>query len=185
MHAPDFITSDLHLGHENILKYQENRRAWGAVDMASHDNAIIEAWNAVVGPEDWVLVLGDFTLAPATIANGYRRALNGKIALVLGNHDRGPVSMKGAGFDEVCRGCDFTFEKQVVCCRHDPKSFNTADVNSYDVLLHGHYHGNSHHDMKDVVAGVMDKALDVGIDCWSTPTPRRIGEVMARWRAAH
>jgi calcineurin-like phosphoesterase family protein len=52
------------------------------------DKAMIEAWNKVVGPKDLVVHLGDFFMYTK---NNYARdiinQLNGRILLVMGNHD--------------------------------------------------------------------------------------------------
>jgi calcineurin-like phosphoesterase family protein len=77
-----FYTSDLHLGHENIIKYCD-RPYTGAVAM---DDDIMTRWNETVAPGDDVWVLGD--LALGKLESGLARVtrLNGKITLVPGNH---------------------------------------------------------------------------------------------------
>lgn len=183
MFAPHYITSDLHFGHENILTYCPARKTWpGVSDIGSHDQHLENLWNErVTEPEEWTLVLGDFTLGPATITREIRRRLNGKIILVRGNHDRGPVACRDAGFEENCTGTEFKFDGLNVCCRHSPASFTALDVACYDVLLHGHCHGNP---MRETLSdAVRDKAMDVGIDTWPTPRPHTTAETIARWRA--
>jgi calcineurin-like phosphoesterase family protein len=79
-----FYTSDLHLGHENIIKYCD-RPYTGAVAM---DDDIMARWNETVAPGDEIWVLGD--LALGKLESGLARVarLNGKITLVPGNHDQ-------------------------------------------------------------------------------------------------
>ncbi|GAA1491581.1 metallophosphoesterase [Brachybacterium sacelli] len=56
--------------------------------VVAHDEAIIAIWNRHVQPEDIVWHLGDLALvAPRRLA-GIVPRLNGRIRLVLGNHDR-------------------------------------------------------------------------------------------------
>ena len=60
-----WFTSDLHLGHTNIIKYT-NRPFWTADQM---NETLVDRWNAVVGTEDEVWVLGDVALGPI-LSNG-------------------------------------------------------------------------------------------------------------------
>lgn len=79
-----FFTSDTHFGHANIIKYCN--RPFKSV---SHMNqAIIENWNNVVGPDDTVYHLGDVALGPWEDWDNSLSQLNGHITLVIGNHDR-------------------------------------------------------------------------------------------------
>lgn len=53
----DFMIADTHFGADSILRY-ENRPFAGVQEM---DEALIQNWNRVVGEEDTVYVLGDFS----------------------------------------------------------------------------------------------------------------------------
>jgi calcineurin-like phosphoesterase family protein len=81
--------SDTHFGHENILNFQDKLgkkvRPFSTVE--SMDEAMIENWNSVVQPGDYVYHLGDvfFGSKERFLANWVR--LNGKKRLVVGNHD--------------------------------------------------------------------------------------------------
>ena len=100
----DFVTSDNHLGHYNIVLHCE-RLPWihdnpnfdpnkkihfkynnpRAVDINAHDEAMIENWNGMVSKKDHVRILGDFAY------KNHRKfllALNGKKTLFKGNHDK-------------------------------------------------------------------------------------------------
>lgn len=83
-YTPDWVTSDLHLGHANILKYCE-RPGDGSVE--SMNEALVEKWNAVVRPRDRVWVLGDIVMGKRDETIGYVNRLHGKISLIPGNHD--------------------------------------------------------------------------------------------------
>lgn len=78
-----FFTSDTHFGHNNIIRFC-NRPFASAEDM---NEAMIENWNSVVGPEDIVFHLGDFGFGSADDMIEIRKRLNGKIYLIIGNHD--------------------------------------------------------------------------------------------------
>lgn len=53
----NWVTSDLHFGHKNIIKY-ENRPF---KDIEEMDKAIIELWNKTVKKDDKIYILGDFS----------------------------------------------------------------------------------------------------------------------------
>jgi len=78
-----FYTSDTHFGHEAILGLCE--RPFSSV--AEMDAAMVDAWNSVVRPQDIVYHLGDFAFGGPAHAKQIFRRLNGRKALILGNHD--------------------------------------------------------------------------------------------------
>lgn len=72
-----FFTADTHFGQERALTL--SRRPFKSVkDM---DEYMIEQWNDIVGPNDYVYHLGDFG------DYSIRPRLNGNIHLILGNYD--------------------------------------------------------------------------------------------------
>jgi calcineurin-like phosphoesterase family protein len=79
-----WFTSDLHFGHKNIIKYC----ARPFRDTKEMDAALIEAWNAVVAPEDEVWNLGDvgFCCSPEHLGRCLAQ-LNGTQFVIRGNHD--------------------------------------------------------------------------------------------------
>lgn len=84
-----FFTSDLHLGHRNLLKFTKPR-PFNFID--EHDEAILENWNSVVKQEDTVYVLGDIAMNKDPDELGkYLTKLNGHKHLILGNHDRSKI----------------------------------------------------------------------------------------------
>jgi calcineurin-like phosphoesterase family protein len=70
-----FVISDLHLGHENIIKYC-NRPYATIEDM---DADFVSAWNSTVGDHDVVYVLGDFCLGRSKQAGEYFKQLRGRV----------------------------------------------------------------------------------------------------------
>lgn len=77
-----FFTSDLHFGHQNILKFCN--RPWKTTE--EMDEALIKRWNSVVGKDDIVFNLGDFAFAPDRRWKEVLSRLNGHHYLILGNH---------------------------------------------------------------------------------------------------
>lgn len=82
--AVDFVTSDHHFGHARISELAG--RPFGSVD--EMNAVMIDRWNAIVGPDDVVLHLGDLALGPIEESVGLTSRLNGRRLLVPGNHDR-------------------------------------------------------------------------------------------------
>jgi calcineurin-like phosphoesterase family protein len=82
-----WITSDLHFGHTNIMKFCPNTR--GHFKDVSHMNEeMIRMWNAMVQPGDLVYILGDVAFMSASDAAKIMHRLNGDKILIKGNHDR-------------------------------------------------------------------------------------------------
>ena len=72
-----FITSDLHLGHANIIGYC-NRPFHNVDEM---DNKIINNWNSIIDKGDTVYFLGDFCMGGVDTIRNYVQQLNGKIII--------------------------------------------------------------------------------------------------------
>lgn len=98
-----FVTSDPHIGHENILKYCPSR-PWKTI--GEMNQAIVVNWNSVVGPRDTVLVLGDFCLGEKKNSFPFLQQLNGEIHLYSGNHDHNSIMYfdhKEVGFEGMAK----------------------------------------------------------------------------------
>lgn len=78
-----FYTSDLHLGHKNIIKLCNRPFE----DIEEMNKTIISNWNKKVGKDDIVYILGDFAYRNKCRASQYLKQLNGEIHLIKGNHD--------------------------------------------------------------------------------------------------
>lgn len=100
---------------------------------------LVKNWNNVVGKDDLVWHLGDFALGGKqheTIPN-IRSRLNGRINLVLGNHDN--HSMKfyyDAGFDKVYDKPIITNE--FIILSHQPIEFLNDNCPFFNVYGHVH-----------------------------------------------
>lgn len=78
-----FFTSDTHFCHDREFVYKV--RGFPSID--AMNEAIVERWNAVVGPEDTVYHLGDVMLNDNEKGMELLRRLNGHIYIIRGNHD--------------------------------------------------------------------------------------------------
>lgn len=91
------FTSDLHLGHKNIIHYSNRPFS----DLEEMHNAIDSGWLERVRPEDVVFVLGDVSFWPRDRTQEFLRVLPGTKILIRGNHDRSPRVMSQLGFAAV------------------------------------------------------------------------------------
>lgn len=145
-----FFTSDTHFGDPRILRI--DRRPFP--DLPTHDAALVEAWNAVVGPEDTVWHLGDFALGPPPerIA-ALLAALHGEKRLIIGNND-GPATLAAPGWASVAHYAETEVEgRRLVLCHYAFRTWNGLGRGA--INLHGHSHGR----LKPI-----PRQYDVGID---------------------
>ena len=80
-----FYTADLHLGYFPIL--HDTARPF--TDVPEMDEALISNWNARVGADDSVYIVGDFSYNGGEAPTQYLARLNGHLHLIRGNHDTG------------------------------------------------------------------------------------------------
>lgn len=79
----NYYISDLHFGHENIIRL--SHRPFKNVD--EMDETMINNWNSVVKDSDTVYIVGDFCYKSGKPPKYYLERLNGKKVLCTGNHD--------------------------------------------------------------------------------------------------
>lgn len=80
-----WVTSDLHFGHKNVIIYDQRPFK----DVHEMNKALTENWNALVAPEDLVIIVGDVSLErDEKTWRSYLEKLNGIKILVQGNHDK-------------------------------------------------------------------------------------------------
>ena len=160
-----WFTSDTHFGQSSVL---DNRPDFGSVE--EMDETIIDNWNTVVGVEDVVMHLGDFTYLNNTNPRKYTDRLNGKIFLCIGNHDgealRDVDLFEGTFFyNEITLG-----DTSIVVCHYPFAEWSGYWKGGWH--LHGHLHGRC-----DVVTPVK-KRVDVSTNIHNF-TPITFEEVVA------
>lgn len=167
-----WFTSDLHLGHRNILEYCN--RPWS--DVAEMNRGLIDGWNALVAPDDTVFVLGDFAMGTIAETLPLASELVGRKVLVAGNHDRcwhghgrraqgWTERYLDAGFDEIVQGATtLDVGRHTVTLCHFPYEGDSGEVDRFveyrptddgGWILHGHVH--------DTWA-VNGRMINVGVD---------------------
>jgi calcineurin-like phosphoesterase family protein len=184
-----WFTSDLHLGHANIIEY--SHRPFPGVE--AMNRALIDGWNDTVGPDDDVWVLGDFALGRIDATLPRARELHGRKLLLCGNHDRcwaghGDRSLAWkarylqAGFAEVHQGQrELSVAGRLVLACHFPYVGDSHDRDRYldarpadrgQWLLHGHVHEKWRQ---------RGRMINVGVDAWGyrPVSESALGEMMA------
>ena len=76
-----YFTSDLHLGHKNLIV------GLRGMTVEEHDSMIISNWNKTISKRDIVYLLGDVTMENHKLIYHYLSQLKGTIYVVAGNHD--------------------------------------------------------------------------------------------------
>ena len=130
-----WVWSDLHLGHDNIIRYT-NRPF---VDADAMDAALYANWRETVGDNDTLLFVGDLAMRRAICDETWARVRGGvgrAKHLVIGNHDlTGSGELRVAGFDLI---------SSLACIRGDPPIICThlplASLPDGCVNVHGHTH---------------------------------------------
>ncbi|MBX9737269.1 MAG: metallophosphoesterase [Phycisphaerales bacterium] len=176
-----FFTADTHFGHANIIKHC--RRPFADAD--SMDAAIIDRINAVVGPDDWLYHLGDFSFRGGDPAAYRARIRCRNIVLVVGNHD--PCFADGSAkpsfaklFKSVHRLLNVKVQvdgqpRLVVLCHYAMRVWDRSHHGSWH--LFGHSHGSLPDDPHAL-------SWDVGVDVneFSPLSVARIAAIMSKKR---
>ena len=106
------------------------------------NEAIISSWNKVVPPNALVWHLGDFALGDRSKIPEIVARLNGRINLVLGNHDHKDVKrFLNAGFNRVYDHP--VLINKFVILTHEPLEF--LNVNCPFFQIFGHVHDSEHY----------------------------------------
>jgi len=137
-----WITSDLHFGHGNIMKFCPATRS-RFTDVVDMREKMIAEWNLSVKPEDETFILGDFAFLPAKDAVEILRRLNGSKILVEGNHDRKLLNDPSfrREFKEVHQYLRYNHNGTVVIMLHYPIHFEWDQAHRGSIHFYGHVHG--------------------------------------------
>ena len=152
-----WITSDLHFGHANIMKFCPVTR-YGFTDVTHMNETLIKEWNQAVKPEDEVYILGDVAFCNADKAIAIMQRLNGTKILSQGNHDKKLVKDVGFRdcFKEVHTYLRMRHEGHLVVMFHFP-ILEWDQMHRGSVHFYGHVHG-------DKTGLEKYRARDVGFD---------------------
>lgn len=153
-----WVTSDLHFGHANIMKFCPQARARFNNDVDYMNETMVTEWNSLVQSDDLVYILGDVAFLPAQKAVEYMKRCNGRKILVRGNHDRKLLNDPSFQrcFEEVHYYLDITYNGTKVVMFHYPIA-EWDQMHRGSVHFHGHLHGGT--------SGLEEyRARDMGMD---------------------
>jgi calcineurin-like phosphoesterase family protein len=174
-----FFTSDTHFCHANIIKLCG--RPFDNVE--EMNEALIKNWNNTVGPNDIVYHLGDFCFGGSSAWHYVAGSLNGRIHLIVGNHDEKNLRQGYENiFEEITPQVRLFIEGYNVYLNHYPFMCYPG-YKPYTIQLFGHIH-SSHSKFDGLDAVIAKKSLqpsqyDVGVD-WNNYAPISWREVIEK-----
>ena len=177
---PTFFTSDLHIGHSNVMEYSNRPFR----DLEHMHQALINNYNACVPDDGICYFLGDMGLCSSNTLSDFISKLNGTKVLILGNHDKKMNAMYKAGFDVVLYAGRLRICGEDVTMSHCPlmgvyrenvegmkgsvagenwhgESRESRKQYSYENYGQFHLSGHTHKTPKERTLG---RQMDVGID---------------------
>lgn len=130
-----FLTSDLHLGHANIIRYCGRPFK----DVIHMNQELIRRWNARISDEDIVYHVGDFCFKNSNEVRGegqkchaikWIEQLHGQKIFLRGNHD------KNNSLRTLTESCTIKFAGVEYFLTHSPQDANQK----YPINFVGHVH---------------------------------------------
>ena len=170
-----YYIADCHFYHSALNERMDKR---GFPDVEAMNEYMIEKWNSKVTNSDTVVILGDLSLGNVDQTNELINRLNGKLCLIVGNHDK---YVNKPGFDKdrflwINNYREITDSQKKVICSHYPIPFyegqyrkrHNGDPKTY--MLYGHVHETRDENlMKKVISLIQDTAYyPIGSDKEST-----------------
>ena len=159
-----YLIADPHFGHEGIIRLCERPFA----NISDMNSTLRMNWNAVVRPDDDVIVVGDFAhrMEPKALRALFD-SLTGRKHLVIGNHDRESLALPWATPPQHIQFTSIDSQR-VVLCHYAMRTW--PGIKKGALMLYGHNHGR--------LAGNR-QSMDVGVDVmgWA---PVRLSAIKAR-----
>lgn len=176
-----FATSDWHLGHAKSIVF--DKRPFR--DLDHMHQSLINNYNKTVPTNGICYFLGDMGMLGPEAMRAIISQLNGLKVLVLGNHDKGVLSMHNHGFDLVLYGAVTQIQGQRLTMSHCPlkglyreptdhflkeehRGLNWHGEHKNDAYtfsnegqfhLHGHIHSGPAAEGKETILG---RQMDIG-----------------------
>ncbi len=159
-----YYTSDLHLGHQNIIRLCNRPFA----DVEEMDEALIENWNRRVGKDDLVYLLGDIVWQRKKVPYYMERLQGRKILISTGNHDAPWVNREEyrGYFELVVPYLETKLHGHPVTLCHYPmlewRDSREESEAKLGYLIHGHIHNRVSEEYRMLY--IQHNALNAGVD---------------------
>ncbi len=148
----DFLISDTHAFHKNIIKgcseWSDTSKCRPFSSIDEHNTYMANKINSVVQPNDRIIHAGDWSFGGIDKVKMFRDMINCKnIELLYGNHDT--HIMSDPKLQKLFNRCDLfrTMKldgQMVVICHYALQVWENNHRGWF--MLHGHSHGNLNHD---------------------------------------
>ena len=199
-----FFTSDLHLGHANIIKYcnrlqfltksdlklykslgidKQGRFRVSRESLNNMNKKLIRRWNERVKQEDIVFHIGDFCFHSKSRkgegigikAKEWESKLNGKIIFIKGNHDNNNSTKT------IIHKITIQYGSKKVILLHDPIHINKEVERDREQLYFvGHVHQKWRFKRITYPCSCDKYIINVGVDVWNF-YPRTFEEIISKY----
>lgn len=157
------FTSDLHLGHNNIVNLCKRPFA----DVDEMDAVLIDNWNRKVKKNDVVYLTGDAVWDKKKVVF-YMEQLSGKKILIAGNHDSTWIKREECQkyFDDIVPYLEVHLNGHPITMCHYPmlewRSSRKESKRKLGYLIHGHIHNRIADQYRQLF--LQFNALNAGVD---------------------
>ncbi len=164
-----YYIADCHFFHGALNTAMDHR---GFDSMEKMNEYMIRQWNNKVRPNDEVVILGDFSWGKPDETNALLERLNGRLYLILGNHDRFLTDKKynSKRFVWIKDYEEMKDNKRKVILSHYPMPFYNGqyykDKDGMDktYMLHGHIHDTIDQRLLESFQEQMQKTMRMNMD---------------------
>jgi len=157
-----YFTADTHFYHDRVIKFS-HRPFENLIEM--HER-LIKNWNDTVKHKDTIYIIGDFCFGNIHEIKKIRSILNGKIILIMGNHDRrNRIERVKHIFTEVCDYKEINYYKKRFILFHYP-IMEWSGYFRKSIHLYGHVHNSDSSKLVDKIYknNGIKNAFNVGVD---------------------
>ena len=169
------FTSDLHLGHANIISTcGRNHESCGkdSDTVEEMNDFLIRKWNEKVKEDDEVYILGDLSYRSNVSVKTYLKQLKGRKHLIVGNHDykwQKNIANMADYFESASNMEVIKLDEKLITLCHYPllewngsrRAKNQQTSDSW--LIHGHIH-NARDNVYEYIRDNLPCALNCGVD---------------------
>lgn len=163
-----FFTSDTHFGHKNIIDFCK-RPFFNVEEM---NETLIENWNSIIPEDGEIFVLGDFAFGNHAFWEYIINRLNGKIHLIIGNHDRRALSNHcDKLFESINFQLQLNINNKIIDLNHYPflcyAGSYRGENSSYNLFAHVHTSNKLEYNTGldfERLSNLFPTQYDVGVD---------------------